>query len=73
MSQMLDPVTQHHVRQAAESLSAEFAGVFTQETIERYIAESVDLLGEGKITVSFPCSRIGLPGNGSRHSRSTRG
>ena len=54
MSQMLDPVTQHHVRQAAESLSVEFAGVFSQETIERYIAESVDLLGEGKINVFVP-------------------
>ena len=54
MSQMLDPVTQHHVRQAAESLLDEFAGVFSQETIERYIAESVDLLGEGKINVFVP-------------------
>jgi arsenate reductase len=54
MSQMLDPVTQHHVRQAAESLSDEFAGVFSQETIERYIAESVDLLGGGKINDFVP-------------------
>ena len=54
MSQMLDPVTQHHVRQAAEALADEFAGVFSQETIERYIAESVDLLGSGKINVFVP-------------------
>ena len=54
MSQMLDPVTQHHVRQAAEALSDEFAGVFSQETIERYLAESVDLLGSGKINVFVP-------------------
>ena len=46
MSESLDPVTQHHVRQAAEALADEFAGVFSKETIERYIAESVDLLGE---------------------------
>ena len=39
MSQMLDPVTRNHVRQAADALAAEFAGVFSQETIERYIAE----------------------------------
>ena len=25
---------------------AEFAGIFSEETIERYIGESVDLLGE---------------------------
>jgi protein-tyrosine-phosphatase len=54
MSQMLDPVTQKHVRQAAASLADEFSGVFSQETIERYIAESVDLLGEGKINVFVP-------------------
>ena len=54
MSNMLDPVTQNHVRQASESLADEFAGVFSQETIERYIAESVDLLGDGKINVFVP-------------------
>jgi arsenate reductase (thioredoxin) len=54
MSQMLDPVAQNHVRQAAAALADEFAGVFSEETIERYIAESVDLLGEGKINVFVP-------------------
>jgi arsenate reductase len=51
---VLDPVTQHHVRQAAEALTAEFAGVFSQETIERYIGESLNLLGETKINVFVP-------------------
>lgn len=54
MSETLDPVTMNHVRQAAESLSDEFAGVFSQETIERYIAESVDLLGDSKVNVFVP-------------------
>jgi len=54
MSQILDPVTQHHVRQAAGALADEFAGVFSQETIERYIAESIDLLGPSKINVFVP-------------------
>jgi protein-tyrosine-phosphatase len=54
MSQMLDPVTRNHVRQAADALAAEFAGVFSQETIERYIAESVDLLGDSKVNVFVP-------------------
>ena len=54
MSQALDPVTQHHVRQAADALGDEFAGVFSRETIERYIAESVDLLGPGRINVFVP-------------------
>ena len=54
MSQALDPVTQHHVRQAADALGDEFGGVFSRETIERYIAESVDLLGPGRINVFVP-------------------
>lgn len=54
MSQMLDPVTQNHVRQAAAALADEFAGIFSEETIERYITESVDLLGEGRINVFIP-------------------
>jgi arsenate reductase (thioredoxin) len=54
VSQMLDPVTQHHVRQAANALADEFAGVFSKETIERYISESVDLLGETRVNVFVP-------------------
>jgi protein-tyrosine-phosphatase len=54
MSQALDPVTQNHVRKAANALVDEFAGVFSRETIERYIGDSVDLLGEGRINVFVP-------------------
>jgi arsenate reductase len=54
MSQALDHVTQHHVRQAANALTVEFAGVFSRETIERYIAESVDLLGPSSVNVFVP-------------------
>jgi protein-tyrosine-phosphatase len=54
MSQALDPVSQHHVRQAAERLADEFAGMFSEETIERYIAESLDLLGDARINVFVP-------------------
>jgi arsenate reductase (thioredoxin) len=54
VAQILDPVTRHHVQQAANALADEFAGVFSQETIERYIAESLDLLGEAQINVFVP-------------------
>ena len=54
MSQALDPVTQHHVQQATARLKSEFAGVFSVETIERYIAESLDLLGSSRINVFVP-------------------
>ena len=42
------------MRQAAESLAHEFTGVYSEETIERYIAESLDLLGGAKINVYVP-------------------
>src|ERR1700739_3164540 len=54
MSQALDPVTQNHVRQAAKRLKDEFAGVFSEETIERYIGESLDLLGSSRINIFVP-------------------
>jgi protein-tyrosine-phosphatase len=54
MSQALDPVTQNHVRKAAEALADEFAGIFSKETIERYIGDSVDLLGGSRVNVFVP-------------------
>jgi arsenate reductase len=54
MTQALDPVTEHHLRQAADRLSEEFAGIFSQETITRYMIESTDLLGDAQISVYVP-------------------
>ena len=54
MSQTLDPVTQHHVRQAAERLTDEFKGIYSEQTIERYIAESLELLGGAEFDVFVP-------------------
>ena len=54
MAEVLDPVTQHHVNQAAEAMAGEFKGVFSEETIARYIAESLDLLGGARINVYVP-------------------
>ena len=54
MPQALDPVTQQHIDNAAERLADEFAGIFSQETIARYMAESQDLLGDAKINVFVP-------------------
>jgi len=51
---MLDPITRQHVEKAAEALEDEFAGIFSRATIERFIAESVDLLGGSKVTVFVP-------------------
>jgi protein-tyrosine-phosphatase len=54
MTEMLDPVTLNHIEKAAEALQDEFAGTFSTEAIARFLAESVDLLGESKINVFVP-------------------
>ena len=54
MSETLDPVTLNHVRLTADRLADEFAGIFSFETIERYLGESLDLLGGARINVFVP-------------------
>jgi arsenate reductase (thioredoxin) len=54
MTEMLDPLTRAHVEKAAEALQDEFAGTFSRETIARFIAESVDLLGGSRLNVFVP-------------------
>ena len=54
MPQAIDPVTQHHIDQAADRLAGEFAGIFSKETIARYMAESQELLGGARINVFVP-------------------
>ncbi len=54
MTPTLDPVTQHHVDQAADRLAEEFAGIFSQETIARYLAESLSMLEGARITAFVP-------------------
>jgi arsenate reductase (thioredoxin) len=52
--EILDPLTRRHVENAAEALQEEFSGIFSRETIARYIAESAEQLGNSKITVFVP-------------------
>jgi arsenate reductase (thioredoxin) len=52
--ELLDPVTRMHVERAAEALQREFEGIFSRETVARFIAESVDLLGGARINVFVP-------------------
>ena len=64
MSETLDPVTLNHVRLTADRLADEFAGIFSFETIERYLSESLDLLGGARIMSLCPCSPIGSHASG---------
>ena len=54
MSNTIDPITQRHVEKAADALVDEFAGIFSRETIERYIGDSLDLLGSARFTDFLP-------------------
>jgi protein-tyrosine-phosphatase len=51
---MLDNVTLHHVRKLGEALADEFAGIYSRETVERFVAESVDLLSLSKVQNYVP-------------------
>ena len=61
---VLDPVTQHHLRQAADALAGEFAGVYSRETIERYSEDSLDLIGDARINVFAPVLRTASRASG---------
>jgi len=54
MSQALDPVTLHHVEKLTDGLVDDFVGIFSRETIERYVAESVELLHGARFTDFVP-------------------
>ena len=54
MSHILDPITRRQVDNAAAELHEEFAGVFSRETIARYIEESTDMLSSARITAFVP-------------------
>jgi arsenate reductase len=51
---VLDPITQEHVRRAARSLQDEFRGIFSVETIERFIADSLDRLSTARFADFVP-------------------
>jgi arsenate reductase len=54
MSETLDPITRNQIRHAAEELHEEFSGIFSTETIARYIEESSDLLSGARISTYVP-------------------
>jgi arsenate reductase (thioredoxin) len=50
----LDPVSRRAFASEVEQLSAEFRGVFSRETIERYLAESIDRMQGARLTDFLP-------------------
>ena len=53
-SEYLDPATRRRVEHDLQELNAEFRDIFAAETIERYLAESVDDLGAARIQTYLP-------------------
>lgn len=54
MSAQLDPITKRHVDKQVESLAEEFRGVFSQETIDRFVAESLAMLAGARFGDFLP-------------------
>jgi protein-tyrosine-phosphatase len=50
----LDPVTQAHVDKAVDDLCDEFAGVFSRETVARFVGESIVALGGARFADFVP-------------------
>jgi protein-tyrosine-phosphatase len=50
----LDPVTRSHLDRAADSLAEEFAGVFSRETVARFMSESLGLLEHARFNEFLP-------------------
>jgi protein-tyrosine-phosphatase len=53
-SETLDPITRRQIDHAAQELHEDFAGIFSTETIARYIEESTDLLSGAQISTYVP-------------------
>jgi arsenate reductase (thioredoxin) len=54
LAQTIDPITRRHIEKAADALVDELRGVFSRETIERYIGDSLDLLGGARVPDFLP-------------------
>jgi arsenate reductase (thioredoxin) len=50
----VDVITRNHLEKGLESLSDEFTGVFSKETVERYMAESLDALKDTRLKDFVP-------------------
>ncbi len=54
MEAVLDPITQEHIRRASKNLADEFAGIFSEETIERFMGESLSSMSHARVSDFVP-------------------
>jgi arsenate reductase (thioredoxin) len=50
----VDVITRNHLQKGLESLSAEFAGIFSPETVERFMTESLEALKDSRLKDFVP-------------------
>ena len=50
----IEPATREHIERGLDSLTDEFAGIFSRETIERYVEESLDSLQNARFEDFVP-------------------
>ena len=54
MTATLDPITRARLSRDIEKLGEEFTGIFSLETIERYLAESLDQFADARVQAFVP-------------------
>ena len=50
----LDPATQDHIQRSVDLLAQEFSGIFSRETIDAYVEESLDRFASARIAEFVP-------------------
>jgi hypothetical protein len=65
----LDPITDRHLRESIDDLAAAFAGIFSHETIERYVREALDPFADAHIPTYIPLLAYRYNANGCKPSR----
>lgn len=67
----LDPIARAHLDRGIAHLATEFQGIFSVETVARFVEESIEQLGEARVSEFVPvlahrfarsgCGRSGRP------------
>jgi hypothetical protein len=60
----LDPISRATFAHSIESLHEEFRGIYSLETVERFVDESIDRLAGARVVDSIPCSSTASPASG---------
>jgi protein-tyrosine-phosphatase len=52
--EQFDPTTRRHIEKHVDDLAHEFRGIFSRETIDRYVAESIEQLSSARLPDYIP-------------------